>query len=100
MVEDSDLFLFGDDLDAVLEALEANDIVDESFNEAVTEVRQIIPEFFVLNSLFYAVLRRFYRQFPSFTHSYCFTAAIKNSVFRSLRSRTLAEPKILATLMI
>ena len=69
MVEDSDLFLFGDDLDAVLEALEANDIVDESFKEAVTEVRQIIPEFFVLNSLFYAVLRRFYRQFPSFTHS-------------------------------
>ena len=52
MVEDSDLFLFGDDLDAVLEALEANDIVDESFNEAVTEVRQIILEFFVLNSLF------------------------------------------------
>ena len=69
MVEDSDLFLFGDDLDAVLEALEANDIVDESFNEAVTEVRQIIPEFFVLNSLFYTVLRRFYRQFPSFTLS-------------------------------
>ena len=33
MVEDSDLFLFGDDLD-VLEALEANDIVDESFNKA------------------------------------------------------------------
>lgn len=60
MAEDSDLFLFGDDLDAVLEALEANDIVDESFNEAVTEVRQIIPECFVVNSLFYAVLRRFY----------------------------------------
>ena len=56
MAEDSDLFLFGDDLDAVLEALEANDIVDESFNEAVTEVRQIIPECFVVNSLFYAVL--------------------------------------------
>ena len=67
MAEDSDLFLFGDDLDAVLEALEANDIVDESFNEAVTEVRQIIPEFFVLKGLFYAVLRRFYRQFPSLT---------------------------------
>ena len=65
MAEDSDLFLFGDDLDAVLEALEANDIVDESFNEAVTEVRQIIQEFFVLNSLFYAVLGRFYRQFFS-----------------------------------
>ena len=46
MAEDRDLFLFGDDLDAVLEALEANDIVDESFNEAVTEVRQIIPEIF------------------------------------------------------
>ena len=47
MTEDSDLFLFGDDLDAVLEALEANDIVDESFNEAVIEVRKIMPEFFV-----------------------------------------------------
>ena len=69
MVEDSDPFLFEDDLDAVLEALEANDIVDESFNEAVTEVRQIISEFFFLNSLFYAVLRRFYLQFPFFTHS-------------------------------
>ena len=45
--EDNGLFLFRDDLDAVLEALEANDIVDESFNEAVTEVREIIPEFFV-----------------------------------------------------
>ena len=67
MAEDNDLFLFGDDLDALVEALEANDIVDESFNEAVTEVRQIIPEFFVLNSLFYAVLRRFYRQFVSLT---------------------------------
>ena len=67
MAEDNDLFLFGDDLDALVEALEANDIVDESFNEAVTEVRQIIPEFFVLNSLFYVVLRRFYWQFPSLT---------------------------------
>ena len=27
MVEDSDLFLFGDDLDVVLEALEANDMI-------------------------------------------------------------------------
>ena len=93
MVEDSDLFLFGDDLDALLEALEANDIVDESFNEAVTEVRQIISEFFFLNSLFYAVLRRFYLQFPFFTHSKCFTPAIKNSILRSLPSRTLAETK-------
>ena len=50
MAEDSDLFFFGDDLDAVLEALENNDIVDENFNEAVTEVRQIIPEIFVFNS--------------------------------------------------
>ena len=40
MAEDSDNFLFGDDLDAVLEA-NANDIVDE----AVTEERQIVPEF-------------------------------------------------------
>ena len=47
MAEDRDLFLFGDDLDAVLETLEANYIVDESFNEAVTEVRQIVPEFFL-----------------------------------------------------
>ena len=69
MAEDSDLFLLGDDLDEVLEVLEANDIVDGSFNEAVTEVRQIIPECFALNSLFYAVLRRFYRQFPSLTLS-------------------------------
>ena len=36
MVEDTAFFLFGDDLGPVLEALEANDIVDESFNEAVT----------------------------------------------------------------
>ena len=56
MAEDTDLFLFGDDLDAVLEALEANDIVDQSLNEAVTEIRQTISEFFVLSSLFYAVL--------------------------------------------
>ena len=42
--------------DAVLGALEANDIVDESSNEDATEVRQIIPEFFVLNSSFYTVL--------------------------------------------
>ena len=47
MAEDSDLFLFGDDLDTLLEALKANDIVDESFTEAVTKVRLIIPEFFV-----------------------------------------------------
>ena len=33
MVKNSDLFLFGDDLDAVPEALEANDIVDESFKD-------------------------------------------------------------------
>ena len=31
MAEDRDLFLFGDDLDAVLEALEADDNVDEYF---------------------------------------------------------------------
>ena len=31
-------FLFGDDLDAVLEALEGDDNVDEYFEEAVTEV--------------------------------------------------------------
>ena len=45
MAEDSDLFLFGDDLDAVLEALEANDIIDESFNEAVTEVFRFKADF-------------------------------------------------------
>ena len=38
MAEYSDLFLFGDDLDAVLEALEADDNVEEYFEEAVTEV--------------------------------------------------------------
>ena len=38
MAEYSDLFLFGNDLDAVLEALEADDNVDEYFEKAVTEV--------------------------------------------------------------
>ena len=38
MADHSDLFLFGDDLDAVLEALEADDNVNEYFEEAVTEV--------------------------------------------------------------
>ena len=38
MAEYSDLFLFGDDLDAALEALEADDNVDEYFEEPVTEV--------------------------------------------------------------
>ena len=55
MAEDSDLFLFGDDLDAVLEALEADDMVDEYFSEAVTEVRQKIPGFSVFSN-FYRVL--------------------------------------------
>ncbi|PFX13504.1 uncharacterized protein LOC111345954 [Stylophora pistillata] len=40
MAEDSDLFLFGDDLDGVVEALEASDLIDESFNEAVSEVQE------------------------------------------------------------
>lgn len=38
MAEYSDLFLIGDDLDAVLEALEADDNVDEYFEEAATEM--------------------------------------------------------------
>ena len=38
MAEYSDLFLFGDDLDAVLEALQADDNVNEYFEEAVTEM--------------------------------------------------------------
>ena len=38
MAEYSDLFLFGNDLDAVLEALETDDNVDEYFEKAVTEV--------------------------------------------------------------
>ena len=38
MAEYRDLFLFGDDLEAVLEALETDDNVDEYFEEAVTEV--------------------------------------------------------------
>ena len=38
MVEYSDLFLFGDDLNAVPEALEADDNVNEYFEEAVIEV--------------------------------------------------------------
>ena len=37
-LKNRDLFLFGDDSDAVLEALEADDNVDEYFEEAVTEV--------------------------------------------------------------
>ena len=42
---------------------------------------------FRVNSLFYAVLRRFYRQFSSFT------AASKDSILRSLPSQTLAQTK-------
>ena len=42
MAEYTDLFLFGDDLDAFLEALEADDNVDEYFEEAVTEVSGVI----------------------------------------------------------
>ena len=38
MAEYNDLFLFGDDLEAVLEALETDDNADEYFEEAVTEV--------------------------------------------------------------
>ena len=38
MAEYSDLFLFGDDLEAVFKALETDDNVDEYFEEAVTEV--------------------------------------------------------------
>ena len=38
MAEYSDLFLFGDDLEAVLEALETDDNVSEYFEEAVAEV--------------------------------------------------------------
>lgn len=40
MANDSDLFLFGDDLDAVLEALEVEESIDEFFEEAVAEVSQ------------------------------------------------------------
>ena len=47
MAEDRDLFLFGDDLDAVLEALEADDNVDEYFEEAVTEVSWRNPLLFL-----------------------------------------------------
>lgn len=39
MAEYSDLFLFGDDLEAVLEALETDDNVSEYFEEAVAEVQ-------------------------------------------------------------
>ena len=46
MAEDSDLFLFGVDLDAVLEALEGDDNVDEYFEEAVTEVSGGIRSYF------------------------------------------------------
>ena len=38
MAEYSDLFLFGDDLEAVLEALETDDNVNEYFEEVVAEV--------------------------------------------------------------
>ena len=38
MAEYTDLFLFRDDLEAVLEALETDDNADEYFEEAVTEV--------------------------------------------------------------
>ena len=45
MVEDSDLFFFGDDLDAVLEALESNDIVDENFNEVQLKSGKLFQKF-------------------------------------------------------
>jgi len=45
MADDSDLFLFGDDFDAILEILETEDDIEEHFEDAltVTEVSKIIP---------------------------------------------------------
>ena len=43
MADDSDLFLFGDDFDAILEILGTEDDIEEHFEDAVTEVSKIIP---------------------------------------------------------
>ena len=38
MADGSDLFLFGDDVDAILEIIEAEDNIDVHFEHAVAEV--------------------------------------------------------------
>lgn len=39
MAEVNDLFLFGDDFDAIIDILEAEEVEQEQFSEAVNEVR-------------------------------------------------------------
>ena len=45
MAGDSDLFLFGDDLDAILKVLEAEEDIDKYFEESVTEVSKEINDY-------------------------------------------------------
>lgn len=42
MADESDLFLFGDDFDAILEILETEDEIEDHFEDAVTEVSKTI----------------------------------------------------------
>ena len=42
MADESDLFLFGDDFDAILEFLEAEDEIEDHFEDAVTVVSKTI----------------------------------------------------------
>ena len=39
MADESELFLFGDDFDAILDALEDEDAIQEEFNDAVVQLR-------------------------------------------------------------
>ena len=39
MADESELFIFGDDFDAILDALEDDDAIQEDFNDAVVQVR-------------------------------------------------------------
>ena len=41
MADGSDLFLFGDDLDAILEIMEAEDNMDVHFEDAVAEESRV-----------------------------------------------------------
>lgn len=42
MADKSDLFLFRDDFDAILEILETEDKIEDHFEDAVTEVSETI----------------------------------------------------------
>ena len=46
MADDSELFIFGDDFDEILDALEDDDAIQEEFDDAVVQVR-IFNFFFI-----------------------------------------------------